>query len=131
MITRLELRLPEQPAGSAFIEYARRHGDFALAGVAVVLALSPERAVRHVRVAVMGAASQPTRCHAAEAALLGREFGDAPVDDAARVLSDDLELTGTNSDDRRFRLQIARTLARRALRAAAGRAEGEVGARAG
>ena len=131
VITRLVLHLPEQPAGSAFVEYARRHGDFALGGVAVVLALSPERAIRHVRVAVMGAASRPTRCHAAEAALLGREFGDAPVDDATRVLADDLELTGTDSDDRRFRLQIARTLARRVLRAAAGRAEQEVGAHAG
>jgi aerobic carbon-monoxide dehydrogenase medium subunit len=131
VITRLELRLPEQPTGSAFVEYARRHGDFALAGVAVVLALSAERAVGHVRVAVMGATSQPTRCHAAEGALLGREFGDVPVDDAAQALSDDLELTGTDSDDRRFGLQIARTLARRALRAAAGRAEREVDARAG
>ena len=85
VITRLELRLPEQPAGSAFVEYARRHGDFALGGVAVVLALSPERAVRHVRVAVMGAARQPTRCHAADIELMSPAERDQAVHAVDRI----------------------------------------------
>jgi carbon-monoxide dehydrogenase medium subunit len=122
VIVRLELALPEGPAGSAFVEYARRHGDFALGGVAAVLGLTPDRQVRHVRLAVIGAATRPTRCHAAERALLGREFDDTAVLDAAGVLAAELEPSGADAGERRFRLQVATTLARRALTVAAARA---------
>jgi len=127
VIVRLELRMPEGPAGSAFAEHARRHGDFALGGVAAVLGLTPDREVGHVRLAVIGAATRPTRCHAAERVLLGRAFDDAAVrdaavGDAAGVLAGELEPSGADGDERRFRLQVARTLARRALTVAAGRA---------
>jgi aerobic carbon-monoxide dehydrogenase medium subunit len=127
LIVRLELRLPEREAGSAFAEYARRHGDFAQAGVAAVLALTPGREVRHVRLAVIGAAVQPTRCHAAEAALLGRPFDEAAADDAAGEMSADLEMAGADPADRRFRMHIAKTLTRRALTTAAARSGSEAG----
>ena len=127
VIVRLELRMPEGPAGSAFAEHARRHGDFALGGVAAVLGLTPDREVGHVRLAVIGAATRPTRCHAAERVLLGRAFDDAAVrdaavGDAAGVLAGELEPSGADGDERRFRLQVAKTLARRALTVAADRA---------
>jgi len=129
IVTRLELRLPDRPAGSAFAEFARRHGDFALGGVASVLALAGDRSVRHARVAVIGAGARPVRCQAAEAALVGREFDGAAAAAAAGAIGPDLELTGTDSGERRFRLQVARTLTRRALHAAAGRAERAVSER--
>ncbi|MGH3189149.1 MAG: FAD binding domain-containing protein [Streptosporangiaceae bacterium] len=131
VIVRLELRMPEGPAGSAFVEYARRHGDFALGGVAAVLGLTPDGEVRHVRLAVIGAATRPTRCHAAERVLLGRAFDDAGVLDAAGVLAGELEPSGAGADERRFRLQVAKTLARRALTVAAGRAANGVSLDAG
>ena len=133
VIVRLELRLPEGPGGSvgsvgsAFVEHARRHGDFALGGVAAVLGLTPDRVVGHVRLAVIGAATRPTRCHAAERVLLGRAFDDAAVRaaavlDAAGVLASELEPSGADGDEQRYRLQVAKTLARRALTVAADRA---------
>lgn len=131
VIVRLELALPEGPAGSAFVEYARRHGDFALGGVAAVLALTPDREARHVRLAVIGAATRPTRCHAAERVLLGRAFDDAAALDAADALAGELEPSGADADERRFRLQMAKTLARRALTMAAGRATNGVSSNGG
>lgn len=125
VVTRLELRLPDLSAGSAFVEFARRHGDFALAGVAAVLALTAERSVRYARLAVIGAAVRPTRCSAAEAALVGREFDDAATADAAEALAADLELNGSDAGERRFRLHLAKTLTRRALHAAAKRTGNE------
>lgn len=127
IITRLELRLPDQAAGSAFIEFARRHGDFALSGVAAVLALTSDRFVQDARLAVIGTGTHPTRCRTAEAALAGREFEDTTAADAAEALEADLQPNGADADNRRFRLHIARTLTRRALRAAADRAGSEVG----
>jgi aerobic carbon-monoxide dehydrogenase medium subunit len=125
VIVRLELSMPDGPGGpvgSAFVEHARRHGDFALGGVAAVLGLTPEGEVRHVRLAVIGAATRPTRCHGAERALLGRALDNAAVLDAVGALAGELEPSGADGDERRYRLQVAKTLARRALTVAAGRA---------
>jgi CO/xanthine dehydrogenase FAD-binding subunit len=51
-------------SGSAFVEYARTHGDFAIAGAAVVVAAGQRCAI-----ALLGAAGQPVRPESAEAAL--------------------------------------------------------------
>lgn len=90
--------------------------------MAAVLALTPDRDIRHVRLAVIGAATRPTRCHAAERVLLGRGFDDDAVLDAANALAGEVEPSGADADERRFRRQVAKTLARRALTVAAGRA---------
>ena len=129
VLTRLELRLPDGSAGSAFAEFARRHGDFALGGVASVVGFAEDRSVRHARVAVIGAGALPVRCHAAETALVGREFDGTAAADAAETIGPELELAGADPAERRFRLQVAKTLTKRALVAAAQRAETAVSER--
>lgn len=119
LITGLHLRMPPGQTGSAFAEFARRHGDFAIAGVAAVLGLGPDNIVTHARLTVIGAASTPTRCRAAEAALTGHEFGPMLADAAARELAADLVLAGADDNERRHRLHVAQTLTRRVLAAAA------------
>ena len=57
-----EIRVPAQGPGWGFAEVARRHGDFAVAGVAVV---------------ARAAAGRPGRCDAA--AIVGFGLGDRPV----------------------------------------------------
>jgi carbon-monoxide dehydrogenase medium subunit len=49
-------RFPRQPAGSgsAFVEVSRRHGDFALCGVAAVAVTDPDGAITSARVALVG-----------------------------------------------------------------------------
>ncbi|MGI9006960.1 MAG: FAD binding domain-containing protein [Streptosporangiaceae bacterium] len=126
MITGLDLQIPAGQAGSAFAEHARRHGDFAIAGVAAVLGLGPGDVVIHARIAVIGAATKPTRCRAAEAALTGQTFGSSAADAAARELTADLSLAGTDDDEREYRLHAAQTLTRRVLAAAASDARSEV-----
>jgi CO/xanthine dehydrogenase FAD-binding subunit len=63
----VEIVVPPAPvqARTAFVEYARTHGDFALAGAAVVLARG-----QHCSIALLGAGSVPVRATAAEHALL-------------------------------------------------------------
>jgi CO/xanthine dehydrogenase FAD-binding subunit len=62
-----EIEVPALPAGArcAFREYARTHGDFAVAGAAVVLAPG------HAAVALLGAGWTPLRAPEAERALAG------------------------------------------------------------
>ncbi len=70
ILTHVRLPVPNGGTGSAFVEFARRHGDFALAGVAAVLRLSMQRQpgygqVEDVRIALIrrccGARSRPVR----------------------------------------------------------------------
>jgi CO/xanthine dehydrogenase FAD-binding subunit len=64
----VEIEVPALPEGArtAFVEYAETHGDFAIAGAAVVLAPG-----EHAAIALMGADSTPVRAREAERALVG------------------------------------------------------------
>jgi CO/xanthine dehydrogenase FAD-binding subunit len=80
----VEIEVPPLPAGArtAFVERARTHGDFAIAGVAAVLAPG------HAAIALLGAASKPVRAPAIEAAVVaGDEVPEPDVaDDYQRAL---------------------------------------------
>lgn len=77
----VEVRLPAPPAGSgqAFVEIARRHGDFALVGLACLLALEADgQHIAAARLAFTGVGGTPLRARDAEAALVG-EVADAAL----------------------------------------------------
>jgi CO/xanthine dehydrogenase FAD-binding subunit len=84
---------------TAFVESARTHGDFATAGVAVVLAPG-----EHAAVALLGVGSIPVRARAAERALIG---GDASARETAELA------TGMIQDD--YRRALIGELVRRAV----------------
>jgi carbon-monoxide dehydrogenase medium subunit len=66
----VELRYPRPPAGAgaAFVEFARRRGDFAIAGVAAMLTVRDGRC-EQARLTIVGMGEGPFRARAAEAAL--------------------------------------------------------------
>ncbi len=65
----VEIEVPALPAGArtAFVEHARTHGDFAVAGAAAVIAPG------HAAIALLGAGPRPVRAAEIEAAVLGGE----------------------------------------------------------
>ena len=67
------VRLPAPPsrAGSCFLEFARRHGDYALAAVAVILVPDGAGRIGRATVAVGGTAAAPLRVVEAEQMLAG------------------------------------------------------------
>src|SRR6202044_3326007 len=69
-----EIALPKLPeaTGWGFEEVARRHGDFALAAVAVLLTVS-SGAITEARIALTGVGPTPQRAAEAEAMLTGHE----------------------------------------------------------
>lgn len=119
----VEARFPWLPegAGSAFVEVARRHGDFALGAAAAVIQVGPDGAVAMARIVLAGFASVPLRSHAAEAQLVGRTPSDAELESASTIASQALDPTGDIHAPASYRRTLARTLARRALRLAADR----------
>jgi carbon-monoxide dehydrogenase medium subunit len=68
-----EIRLPAWPLARrwAFKEFARRKGDFAMAGIAIFYDLDEQRRVSDIHIGAIGVADRPIRLAAAEAALKG------------------------------------------------------------
>jgi carbon-monoxide dehydrogenase medium subunit len=80
----VEVRLPAMPAGAgyAFEEFARRHGDFAIVGIAAMVVREGTRC-RAARLAAAGAGPVPLRLRAAEEILEREGLGEAAVAAAA------------------------------------------------
>lgn len=122
---RVPLAPPDQQAGVQFLEIARRHGDFALVGVAVRLTFDEDDAVADARIALCGVADVPLRAHAAEQALLGtRAHEIAAATEAGRLAADSLEPTSDVHASAQYRVDTAAVLVRRALLASAATLKG-------
>jgi CO/xanthine dehydrogenase FAD-binding subunit len=120
-----EVRMPSPPArtGWSMMELSRRHGDFALAGVAATLTLAPGGECAGARIVLFGVGPTPLRARAAELALSGRRPGDELFDEAAQAAPETIEepLSDIHGSTE-YRRHLARVLTRRALAEAAVRA---------
>jgi carbon-monoxide dehydrogenase medium subunit len=67
--------------GFAIEEFARRHGDFAIAGATVAVELDTDDRVSRCGIGLLGLGSTPLRGSAAEDAIVGRPVGDIKADE--------------------------------------------------
>lgn len=120
-----EIEVPPLPrgTGSAFVEFAPRHGDFALAGAAAVVTMS-DGVCRHARVALLGAADTPARSAGAEAALTGARLDAGILAEAARAAVADVHPTGDVHAGSDYRRDLLESMVGRALRRALDRVDG-------
>lgn len=120
----VEVALPAAPArtGTAFMEVARRHGDYAMLGVAVVVTLDAAGACSAARLIFLNAGDRPMNAQRAAAALLGQLPGSAAIEAAASSATEELEPMGSVHATPAYQRHLARVLARRALRLAVQRA---------
>jgi carbon-monoxide dehydrogenase medium subunit len=114
--------LPPARAGWGFHEVARRHGDFALAGVFAVLTVAGGR-IDTARIALFGVGPTPVRARDAEKSLAGAAAGSAAIAEAARLAADALDPASDIHASAWYRTRVARTLTERALADALGRAD--------
>jgi len=77
--------------GFAVREFARRHGDFAIAGAAVGVELDEGDRVRRCGIGLLGLGSTPERATAVEAALLGAGVDDVGAEDVGRLAVEKLD----------------------------------------
>ncbi|GAA5148873.1 xanthine dehydrogenase family protein subunit M [Pseudonocardia eucalypti] len=71
--------------GFAVEEFARRHGDFAIAGAAIAVELDPDDRIRRCGIGLFGLGSKPERATAVEAELIGRHLADVAADEVGRA----------------------------------------------
>ncbi len=127
----VEVELPPMPprTGWAFREFARRHGDYALAGVAVLVSLDEGGACREARLVFLSAGDVPMEASEAGALLAGQEITESSIAAAAAHAAEkEIEPTGDIHASEDYKRHLAAVLARRALRAAAERARAGDGA---
>jgi CO/xanthine dehydrogenase FAD-binding subunit len=106
--------------GQAWLEFARRHGDFALAGVAVSLCLRGER-VETARIVLTGVGGTPVRAREAETLLIGSSVLDR-VSAAADAVRSTLDPDADIHASKEYRTHLAGVLTERAIRLAYERA---------
>ena len=68
----------------AFVEFARRPGDFAIVGVAALLDMADDGAIRRATISLSGVGAAPVRCTATEEQLTGT----TPNNDAIRAAAE-------------------------------------------
>jgi carbon-monoxide dehydrogenase medium subunit len=114
-----EVRFPALPpgAGWSWMEISRRHGDFALAGVGVIVNLRGG-VITDVRIALTGVGPTPVRASAAERLLTGRAPSEGLWVEAADAVRAAVEPDGDIHASAEYRRHVSGVLTQRALREA-------------
>lgn len=118
----VEILVPQVPlrTGWSFQEVSRRHGDFALMGVASLLTLRSDGTIERARLVFCGAT--PHRASKVEQQFIGQRPEPALFRDAANLAAADLEPDSDIHASAEYRKEVAKVLARRVLEQAATRA---------
>ncbi|MBV9394985.1 MAG: FAD binding domain-containing protein, partial [Methylobacteriaceae bacterium] len=118
------IRLPLWPAETefGFSEYARRSGDFAMAGAAALVAWKDDKTVQRLAIVVFGVAPEPVRLRQMESAAVGRKLDRESI----RAVADAAQHIEAMSDpyvSAAYRRRLAGVVVERALAAALERSE--------
>ena len=112
-----------QGAGCAFEEYARRHGDYAIAAVGVIVHKDRDGLIREARVAACGIGSRPILLDAAARAVAGTRMTEQDLDAAVRASADYVTAPDDANISTEYRKHLLGSLLRRAFLRAASRAQ--------
>lgn len=112
-----EVKLPPWPAGRrwAFLEFARRRGDFALAGVALFYELLAGK-ITDIRIGAIGVGDIPLRLRAVEAVLNGQTLDERAIEAAAAAARQSVDPPSDIHAPAEYRRALLATLLARALR---------------
>jgi len=123
----VEIAVPQHPArsGTAFLEMARRHGDYALVGVAVVVTLDPRGRCKEAKLSLLSVGDGPVLATEAGKVLAGQ----SPSEELLRAAGDaaatrDVDPPSDIHASAAYRRQLVAVLTRRALARAFDRAGG-------
>jgi aerobic carbon-monoxide dehydrogenase medium subunit len=120
----VEIRFPAAAPGTgvAFQEVARRHGDFAIVGLAASVTLSGG-VISDARMAFAGVSDVPVRAADAEELLMGERPSGEVFAEAARRATAGLDPPADLHGSSEYRKKVASTLVRRCLQAATDKAD--------
>ena len=119
MLTEVRFPLISPKAGWAFLEFARRSGDYALVGAVAVLNPAVDDLCNSAHIAYLGISGAPIRAYDVEAAIVGSALDETALDTAAEasmlLVSEDMDDVHASVEYRRV---LTGELTKRVLRAA-------------
>ncbi len=120
-----EIRIPSQKSDrvSVFLELARRHGDFAIAGVCAYGTVSGKK-IEDMRLVYFASEDRPVVGANAIAALNGKEWSDETKDAVCAALENDLDPMANLHGSAAMKMHLQKVLTGRAIDAAVARAGG-------
>ncbi|OBF59267.1 carbon monoxide dehydrogenase [Mycobacterium sp. 852002-50816_SCH5313054-b] len=102
-------------SGFSVHEFARRHGDFAIAGALVAVQLDDADRVSRCGIGLLGLGSTVRRATAAEAEVVGKPVGELVAEDIGRAAMADLDEVPTDlQGSASYRTQVGATMVARA-----------------
>lgn len=114
LLTEVVLPRWDGTVGTAFREFARRPGDFAVAGAGVAVTVDADGAVSRAGIGICGAGEVPVDARSAAGALLGQRPDDTLIRDVAQAAAS-LSRPGEDAD---YRRHIVATVCAQALKQA-------------
>lgn len=118
MLRQISFPVLDSFTGYGLEEIARRHGDFAIAGVVATVNLDDAGKVAEARIALFALAPTPVRARKAESALIGREPDDQVIGGAAALVREVLDPATDTRASGAYRKHAAEILTARALKKA-------------
>jgi carbon-monoxide dehydrogenase medium subunit len=124
-----ELRIPAPGprSGGAYQKLERKVGDYAIAAVAAQVTLNEDGTVAAAGIALTNLGPTPIRATDAEAALIGQTPDAATIERAADLAAAAADPVSDNRGPADYKRAVTRTLTRRAIQTAVGRANGQAG----
>jgi len=121
----VEIRIPSQKPGnvSVFLELARRHGDFAIAGIAAYGSVSGST-VNDMRLVYFASEDKPTIGANAIAALNGKAWSEETKEAVTTALEGDLDPMANLHGSAAMKMHLQKVLTGRAMDTAIARAGG-------
>jgi len=126
LLTEVWFQASPPRSGAAWVEFARRHGDYALAAIGAVVVMADD-VIREVRLALTGVEDVPVRASEAEALLAGQPLSPERLEEVVAAVKARIKPSADIHATAEYRRHLAGVLTARALRLAVERAGGEAG----
>jgi carbon-monoxide dehydrogenase medium subunit len=124
LLVAIDVQPPPAGSGWAFMEVARTHGAFALAGVAAVVHVGADGAIDHAALAMCGVGSAPYAATWLADTATGERPDEALFERVAQRVHDEISPYDDGHATADYRRRVAVVLTQRALHAAAERSNG-------
>jgi CO/xanthine dehydrogenase FAD-binding subunit len=118
MLVEVELPRPKPRTGACFMEIARRRGDFAIAGAAVMVTLGDRSECSDVRLVFCGLGETPVDASSAVKILIGHAMTDETLREVAASVQTMIDPGGSVQATADYQRHIAGVLTERALQTA-------------
>ncbi|MBI4456043.1 MAG: xanthine dehydrogenase family protein subunit M [Acidobacteria bacterium] len=125
VLTEISVPLPWAGSGGAYLKFERKAGDFAVASVAVQIALDNGETCRDIGVGLGAVGLTAIRARKAESLLRGKKLSKALIQDAAKQISAEADPFSDIRGTADYKRHLVTVLFERAMNVAMRRAHGE------